>query len=276
MTTVVAYIKEFGAALKQGHTYNPFTNGYLCFGILWGFPIPLVMLMHHGQLLYELQDSGSLAAILINHPFYWFFIAHPLIFGIVFGALGTVHQQKAFEIEKLIDRLRVESTHDTLTGLYNRAFFESAFHKELARIKRSPEESGEKLALLMLDLDKFKRVNDVYGHLVGDVVLKQLAKVLLTNCRSYDTVARFGGEEFSLVLPHTPQDKALMIAERIREEFAALKYKSPKGEFSCTVSIGLSCSRPGDSMCMLIQRADEALYRAKAAGRNCIKDGENA
>lgn len=132
---------------------------------------------------------------------------------------------------------------------------------------------GSMVGLLMVDLDHFKEVNDTYGHLFGDEVLRTVARVLAAEARSSDVAARYGGEEFVIVLPETGLQGSQILAERVREEIARLRFQAPDGTtFSMTASIGLACypAQGINDVDSLLARADEALYRAKAAGRNRV------
>ena len=153
------------------------------------------------------------------------------------------------------------STHDSLTELYNRRKFEAVLADEL-------EKSGQglkPLCLLIFDIDYFKRINDQYGHPVGDQVLVGLARWVTARMRQTDTFARWGGEEFILLLPRTRREEALGLAERLREGLAAEAFTQA---VRLTVSMGVAQLRPGESGESLISRADQYLYQAKLS-RNC-------
>jgi two-component system cell cycle response regulator len=158
---------------------------------------------------------------------------------------------------------------DALTGLYNRRYMEA----HLANLSRRTIHSERSLALLMVDIDNFKTVNDTYGHPIGDRVLRAVAERLQNNVRPFDTVARWGGEEFMVVMPETDNKVGCMVGERLRAKVAqaAVKVPTPEGEVSVTISVGVA-STPLDGFdpALLIERADEALYRAKEQGRNRV------
>jgi two-component system cell cycle response regulator len=157
---------------------------------------------------------------------------------------------------------------DGLTGLYNRAYFDATLEKEMARSRRSQKP----LSLLLVDLDHFKKINDSRGHLVGDRVLAKVAAALREQSRVTDTVCRYGGEEFAIILPETPPAGAELVAERIRRQVAALKLEVP-----VSVSIGVNCAEQVDDLIpdFLIAGADAALYAAKRNGRNRVEVAEN-
>ncbi|MBB1074248.1 GGDEF domain-containing protein [Rhodoferax sp. 4810] len=161
--------------------------------------------------------------------------------------------------------------HDELTGLLNRRALMESLRQHTSQCQRS----GQPLSLLMVDVDFFKRVNDIHGHLVGDQVLKKLAHTLQARARAQDVVGRFGGEEFLVLLPDTTRDGARILAESIREAVASDHFESEAGQtIAVTVSIGLSQQYPtlAQSCDDLIEEADRALYRAKQSGRNQVQD----
>jgi len=165
--------------------------------------------------------------------------------------------------------MRFQATHDGLTALWNRGVILDLLGRELARSRREHLST----AILMCDLDHFKGVNDTYGHVTGDDVLKETAKRLLASVRSYDFVGRYGGEEFIVVLNNCKPPFALARAEEIRKAIAQKPMPSSSGPVSVTMSLGLLLSqewsyRPVEE---LLHEADLALYAAKAAGRNCVK-----
>ena len=154
---------------------------------------------------------------------------------------------------------------DYLTGVHNRRSFMTQANIEFARANRS----NHNPSLLLIDLDHFKKVNDGFGHKAGDKVLVYVAKVIQDNLRDFDIFARFGGEEFVILLPETTEDQAYAVAERLRELVEKLTVTTDdKTEVNCTVSIGLSHRRGDENLESMLSRADEALYLAKSAGRN--------
>ncbi len=178
------------------------------------------------------------------------------------------HAAMAIENARLHEEAEERSVRDALTGLYNVRRLQARLSEEVLRAERY----GRELSFLMLDIDRFKRYNDTYGHLQGDRVLRQVADTVSRRVRTVDQVFRYGGEEICVLLPETPRAQALLVAERIRLAVAGC----PAGEGDrdvgrVTVSIGVA-SFPGDAAGPreLIARADEALYRAKAQGRNRV------
>jgi diguanylate cyclase (GGDEF)-like protein len=163
--------------------------------------------------------------------------------------------------------LQMAST-DFLTGLPNRREFMARMEDQLARMQR---DLGESAAVLMLDIDHFKMVNDRYGHASGDAVLRHLADLMRGSQRKIDTPGRMGGEEFALLLPGADLDAALAYAERLRQRVADSPYRGEGELLAVTVSIGIACIYPHDQNAdAALNRADRALYRAKAAGRNRV------
>jgi two-component system, cell cycle response regulator len=165
-------------------------------------------------------------------------------------------------------RLEHLAREDELTGLYNRRYFEERATAEWLRANRY----GRPLAMLLGDLDYFKRVNDGYGHGTGDVVLRRVAQLQLQHCRNSDTVARYGGEEFVILLSETKLEEAQLVAERLCEEVRNLKFTHSSGTFGVTISYGVATFQNGDenphTLVELIEQADKALYEAKRKGRN--------
>jgi two-component system cell cycle response regulator len=158
---------------------------------------------------------------------------------------------------------------DSLTGLYNRRYLSAHLEGQLQRA----EATGKALSILMFDIDNFKQVNDTFGHAAGDDVLCELARRAERNVRSFDTVARFGGEEFVVVMPDTNLSVAQSVAERLRSDLGSTPYtlKSVNQEQLATVSVGVACVEDGDYGAeVLLERADKALYEAKALGRNRV------
>ncbi|HQW81213.1 MAG TPA: GGDEF domain-containing protein [Pseudomonadota bacterium] len=175
----------------------------------------------------------------------------------------------ASQLLLLLDLLRArnDAAHDGLTGLANRRSAMTRLTTEIAQAQRR----RQPLALLALDLDRFKQVNDVYGHAAGDRVLIEFAATLRANLRLGDLGARTGGEEFIAVLPQTDRDAAAIVAERIRAQCADLPVSSDDGRvIRFSVSIGVALLDGRDSSASLLARADSALYQAKRDGRNRV------
>jgi diguanylate cyclase (GGDEF)-like protein len=165
-------------------------------------------------------------------------------------------------------RLYEMATLDRKTGLYNHGFFQNRLVEEMERAERYKTD----LSLMILDLDHFKKVNDTHGHVVGDEVLIQTAHTIKDQVRTFDIPARFGGEEFTVILPETDGEKSCIVAERLRKAVEKQSFTSSKGSFSVTASIGVTTFRHSVSLTedVFIEYADRALYNAKKSGRNRV------
>ncbi|BCA78952.1 diguanylate cyclase [Desulfuromonas sp. AOP6] len=163
--------------------------------------------------------------------------------------------------------LRLSNT-DPLTQLYNRRFLTDALEREMNRSTRN----NSPVTLVMLDIDHFKKVNDTYGHQRGDLILKVVADLLMSKMREYDLAARFGGEEFALVLPETTLKQGVEAAERLRLACSELLFPDELSELELTISLGVAAFPHPDIHTLddLIREADYALYRAKRTGRNRV------
>ncbi len=167
----------------------------------------------------------------------------------------------------MLMRLYRESTRDPLTGLINRRVLMKRLTAEIEHIKRG----GSSFCIQMFDLDRFKRINDSHGHLVGDKVLQAAANVIQKGLRKNDIVARFGGEEFLAVLPGCTSAEAVSIAERIRQSCYEAQVFTHNGErLQLSTSIGVTEYEQGEAIEVALNRADESLYKAKELGRNCV------
>jgi diguanylate cyclase (GGDEF)-like protein len=186
--------------------------------------------------------------------------ANPIPGGGVITLYTDITERKAFE-KRLIEM----ATRDELTGLVNRREFFTLAHHEEERAKRE----GHVVSVMMADADYFKKVNDVYGHAIGDEVLRNLADNCRKIFRKTDIVGRYGGEEFAVVLPGANEDMAKIIAERLRTSVENSVVESDKGDVRYTISIGIACATGKDfKIEETLDRADRALYTAKAQGRN--------
>ena len=173
----------------------------------------------------------------------------------------AVYVIKVYEVEEA--KIRQFADEDALTGIYNRRKLYEYLTKELEYVKRE----NLPLFVIMFDLDNFKKINDTYGHSVGDMVLQHTAGVVSEQLRSHDFFARYGGEEFLVVLRNTKRADALLVAERIRTKVESHQYDDG---VRATISVGLAVSEKEDCVESLVQRVDEYLYKAKEEGRNRI------
>ena len=175
----------------------------------------------------------------------------------------------AIQSARAYETTRQMSVRDSLTEAFNHRYFQETLSRELARHERS----GQPLALVMLDIDDFKKINDRWGHPVGDLVLRGLVEELTKGVREMDTVARYGGEEFALIFPETTPAKAWVVADRLRNRVAGRLFVTPDLDHALgvTISVGLSCfPEDAGTKRLLIERADQALYQAKRSGKNCL------
>lgn len=183
-------------------------------------------------------------------------------------ALQDELRQKNRQLEEMLAKVEELAITDPLTGLYNRRRFESVLDIESRRARRY----NAALACLIIDLDHFKSINDEYGHQAGDMVLKEMAQIMKAEIRSIDTVARWGGEEFALLLPQTTKEHATQVSERLLRKIAVHEF-TKRPEIRVTVSIGISgMPDPAiDTGEKLVNAADLALYEAKRKGRNRVE-----
>jgi len=195
----------------------------------------------------------------------WITVAYPIASILLCYVLIALYTQVAATIER--NKLFREATRDGLTGLYNIRHFNFLFDVEFRSLKLNKNRKG---TIIMSDIDNFKKINDTYGHQVGDAILRDVAKAFKGCCRQIDIVARYGGEEFVILLPGAGKKEALDVAERIRQSVESKKFKFKDKHYTVTVSIGLSEFEDDSDKNDMIRRADEALYRAKTTGKNKV------
>jgi two-component system, cell cycle response regulator len=184
-----------------------------------------------------------------------------------FDAIELQARVRAALRTKNLQDLLIEHAHiDPLTGLPNRRALMERLQQEWSRMKRH----GMPFSFIMADVDHFKKVNDTYGHLVGDQLLKEVAQVFAKQCRTVDTPARYGGEEFAIVVPHETTESAVCLAERCRKNIEKISIPVDGKEVRATVSFGIAETTGLTAPETLIQHADKALYAAKVAGRNKV------
>lgn len=180
---------------------------------------------------------------------------------------GLQRSVKQLEHERL--QLRERLQQDALTGVSSRV----SLLEEIDRALKSAARTGQPLCLIMADLDHFKQVNDKHGHLVGDAVLREVAARMNAALREFDLVGRYGGEEFVILLENTSLHTAEQVAERVRRRIASQPITVDRLKLDITISQGLTLAGAGDDQDSVLKRADEAMYRAKQAGRNCVVEG---
>ncbi len=183
------------------------------------------------------------------------------------ATLDPLFKKRVEELFKIINEsvsdLYDAATHDEKTGLYNNKFFENILDMEMEKARRKEE----KLCLFLIDIDFFKKINDTYGHVKADELLKKLARVIKKQIRKSDIAARFGGEEFFIILPETSLKKAKKLADRLKK---SVKSDKTLKKYGINISGGLTEFKKGDTKRSFKQRADKALYKAKKSGRDRI------
>ena len=173
------------------------------------------------------------------------------------------------QLLKAREDLREQATHDSLTRLWNRSSILGQLGRELARAQRE----SSPLGVVIVDLDHFKQVNDTYGHLAGDAVLRESARRMQAGIRQYDSIGRYGGEEFLILFPGCTDPESYSQADRLRKQLSQTEMSVNDSMLRVTASFGVTSARPGDRWTeeTLIRKADEALYLAKKAGRNRVE-----
>ncbi|MDR2552062.1 MAG: sensor domain-containing diguanylate cyclase [Treponema sp.] len=190
-----------------------------------------------------------------------------LVEGYTLEELFFLEQIMSFLSQAIQNHLHYEdSVRDVKTGLFNHGYFMNRLNEEVARTKREAEVSS----LLVMDVDNFKKFNDTYGHLAGDRILESLASTIKQSVRTEDIPSRFGGEEFTILLPNTPRQIAWLVAERLRDAVASMKvsWESPLPQVTISLGVVSFDNRTNASPDEIIKRADEALYQSKENGRN--------
>lgn len=183
--------------------------------------------------------------------------------------ISRVFQERELKRERdeMVRRLKELSITDGLTGLYNSRHFYTQLNREVDRSDRY----FHPLSLLLLDIDRFKSYNDAYGHLAGDKVLSRMSGLITGMLRKMDTAYRYGGEEFTVILPEATGEEAVIVAERIRQSVGSTPFKPETGtEIAITISIGVTEYCPQEKISAFVRRADQAMYASKQAGRNSV------
>jgi diguanylate cyclase (GGDEF)-like protein len=197
---------------------------------------------------------------------------HALTYEQMLGELKQSQEDSRQFINNLLEtnkELRKLAYRDELTGLYNHRFFLSEIDKELERAKRY----GHPLSLTFFDIDFFKNINDTYGHLVGDVVLRSIATKVSSCMRSCDIVVRYGGDEFAIIMPETDRAGLESLCERLRQEVEAMDIPLNGNILGVTISVGGACFGGGDGAVTrfsMLSIADQAIYQSKKSGRNTV------
>jgi len=179
------------------------------------------------------------------------------------------------QLLKAREELRDQATRDSLTRLWNRSSILTELSRELARSERDARPMG----VVIVDLDHFKHINDTYGHLAGDAVLREAARRMQGSIRQYDSIGRYGGEEFLILFPGCGEDESYSLADRLRKQLAQTEMSVNDSKLRVTASFGVTVAQPGEIYTQetLIRKADEALYIAKKSGRNRVElSGQHA
>ena len=230
--------------------------------------ISLVDGKHPSALVIASEPTRVLA---IPHDTVWSLVEHS--HAVALNLLGILAGRMRHDQRELVtsQNKKAQFEHqayvDALTGVHNRHWMNDAFPRAMHRcaINKHP------FSIMIIDIDHFKRVNDTYGHLVGDIALKTVAQCMTRNFRPHDLLARYGGEEFAVLLPDTKLEDAMIIAERLRIGVADEKIYCDGLSFQVTISIGIARTQHEEKLETLIGEADHALYRAKELGRNRIE-----
>jgi diguanylate cyclase (GGDEF)-like protein len=253
---------EMCRAKRSGHPVDGLRQPGICYAFrpdeaeqgasLRHFCIPIIQSGAVSSVIQLVTDEPRAAVLLDQVPYIQVYVRE---------------MAPVLEAKRLTETLRDSSLRDALTGLNNRRFLEEYIDTLVAAARRR----GSKIALLMVDLDYFKMVNDTYGHDVGDSVLKGLGVVLKQSLRASDLLVRFGGEEFLIVLPESDEPGAVTVAEKIRESVAGFRFPIAGGTLQKTISIGVALfPDDAETFWQTLKYADVALYRAKADGRNRV------
>jgi diguanylate cyclase (GGDEF)-like protein len=239
-------------------------------GLLSRIPIVVFLLVHAAVVTIRIPFAGSLSVPMASQKIYvgWWTFA---MFEAVFFSFCAAYLLGGVARERAVLRYKHASLIDPLTGVENRRAFLERGEKLLQRTTFNRRAA----VLLLFDLDRFKSVNDTFGHQAGDDVLTSFCRVATGSLRPSDLFGRLGGEEFAALLPHASLDNGLDVAERIRASFAATAQRSGASTFTVTVSGGVALSSDRD-LAALLAAADQALYRAKANGRNRIEHARGA
>ncbi len=207
----------------------------------------------------------TLSVLTFNVYNTWITIIYPVAAVLLSYIFIALYTQVAAAIER--NKLFREATRDGLTNLYNIRHFNLLLEAEYKNLKLV---KNKKTSIIMSDIDNFKKINDTYGHQVGDVILRDVAKIFQSNCRQIDVIARYGGEEFIVLLPGAGKKEAVDVAERIRQGVESKKFKFKDKHYTATISLGVNEYTDEENKEDIIRKADSALYRAKTTGKNKV------
>lgn len=243
--------------------------------VIWFYLLVVVTYILHGRWPGMVVSVLVLAVLVVANPYMQqpfsvnglFTTLISLSVTSLISATYTSRAQSFFDrMMGSVAQLRELASRDPLTGVLN----VRAYYDMVSRIVQLALRTGEHYALLFVDIDHFKRINDQYGHEVGDRVLQQVAACLSSQLRGSDVLGRVGGEEFAIVLPATQLDGAMQLAEKLRLTIEALKPRVGVLEIPLTVSVGVAQQQGDEELVEVQRRADKAMYHAKAGGRNCV------
>ena len=245
---------------------------YAALGFLLGLGAPathaFLQMMHENErlqvsLFHEFHDHGFLISLITPFPF--------AFFGLLLGILEDRVVSQKVSLQRMAIQLERQSMTDDLTGLYNHRHILVEVDREVERANRY----GRLISGMMIDVDDFKKVNDQYGHLAGDQVLRELSEVLQKNIRKVDILGRYGGDEFLVILPETTLEASRVVAERIQRNVARHSIRVNETFISLTVSVGLFSFTPSQKVdaFTFIDRADKVMLEAKKSGKNTICTG---
>ena len=233
---------------------------------------PPLLELHSPQRFFEvhrrlIERSAKKGNFVLGQMLYLRDVTQPHLSELRLSEALALSEERLKTISRLHEQVREQVLHDPLTGLFNRRYLDEFFEREQSRARREDSE----LVLALIDLDHFKVLNDSYGHIVGDEVLRAVADFFEVRLRSTDVVFRIGGEEFLLILTGLDVSAALARVESLREQFASTAIMTKAGPMTVRFSAGLACRRVhGEELDELMQAADAALYQAKREGRNRV------
>jgi len=235
----------------------------------WGYGATTALALWIGRARFAYPELSDMNIALL-WLFFFLAVRRLALIGMQFSTLRSELSQRNRQLERSLARIQELASHDDLTGAFNRRHFMELLQDERERSHRT----GQPYSVALFDLDHFKTINDRFGHAAGDAVLRDFCTLVQAHMRVTDRFARWGGEEFVLLMPvTTPVESASLAVERIRAAVAGHVWNGSAtlpADFRVTVSAGVATSVPGESVETLVARADAALYQAKDAGRNCF------
>ena len=266
---VVAYVllHEFrGALIGLSVAVASFGTFSLTRGRQWAMSLYALLTMGAGMLWMSVRDPMNFPPEVEAVHFLALLILQFMaaLLGAQFGEMRRRLRSRKRELEVALERIQELANRDSLTGLYNRRYAQELIDHHV----HLKDRNGRPLAMVLIDLDHFKQVNDQYGHALGDRMLQTFAQQARQVTRDADIVARWGGEEFLIVMPETSADGAALLVERLRETLSVLAVSDEAPALRIAFSSGITAHRAGEHTDQTVHRADEALYEAKSAGRN--------